>query len=332
MSRFMLCLLPALLLPGMQAGAAEGKSCDRPRLQAATPVRSADQGEVVIATQNLWRLFDDVDDGVQVLTPEVYQRKLSKLSRQVVDVLQLPDVVAVQEVENAQVLASLAAAIARRSGQPPYRVALVEGQDPGGIDVGYLIRSDWKVVSLTPLLAAPRLDGKPLFDRPPLHLVVQLPAGERLELVNVHLKSLKGSEHPGKAGRIAVKRRRQASALAGWWQQYVRQHPGAPLVMLGDFNATPEVIGGVDVMGMLQAAGLRPALLQMPEDERYSYVFRCRPELIDNILVAPALQPRVTATAASRGNADASRRMVKRAETAVGSSDHDALVLYLRTH
>ena len=102
--------------------------------------------------------------------------------------------------------------------------------------------------------------------------------------------------------------------------------------MLGDFNATPEVIGGVDVMGMLQAAGLRPALLQMPEDERYSYVFRCRPELIDNILVAPALQPRVTETAASRGNADASRRMVKRAETAVGSSDHDALVLYLRTH
>lgn len=326
MSRFLFCLL---MLSWMDMALAAGKACDRPRLKDAVSVRSAGNGEITVATQNLWRLFDDVDDGVQVLTTEKYRLKLSKLSRQIADVLQLPDVVAVQEVENATVLSALAADVSRRSGQPAYRVVLVEGQDPGGIDVGYLVRPDWKVVSVTPLLATLRLEGRPLFDRPPLHMVVQLPAGQRLELVNVHLKSLKGSEHPGKAMRIAAKRRQQVTALAGWWTHYHRRHPGTPLVMLGDFNATPEVIGGVDVIGVLQAAGLRMATLQLPEDERYSYVFDCRPELIDNILLAPALLPRMAAVGTSRGNADAHRNVLKEADKAAGSSDHDALVLYL---
>lgn len=328
MSRLLLSLL--LMLSGMEAVSATGRVCERPRLKVAEPVRDAGQGEISVATQNLWRLFDDVDDGVQVLAPEKYQLKLSKLSRQIADVLQLPDVVAVQEVENARVLSALAEEVARRSGQPAYRVALVEGQDPGGIDVGYLVRPDWKIVSVTPLLTALKLDSKPMFDRPPLHMVLQLPGGQRLELVNVHLKSLKGSEHAGKVGRIANKRRQQASALAGWWQQYSRRHPGVPLVMLGDFNATPEIIGGVDVMGILQTAGLGMATHRLPEGERYSYVFQCRPELIDNILIAPVLFPRIAAVAASRGNADANKGVKQLAETAAGSSDHDALVLYLR--
>lgn len=328
MSRFLLCLM--LVLPWMDLAMAGGQACDRPRLRDAESVRPASSGEISIATQNLWRLFDDVDDGTQVLTTEKYRQKLSKLSRQISDVLQLPDVVAVQEVESAKVLAALAAEVAARSGQPLYRVVLLEGQDPGGIDVGYLVRPDWTVVSVTPLLATLRLEGKPLFDRPPLHLVVQLQTGQRLELVNVHLKSLQGSDHPGKAARIAAKRRQQAVALAGWWAHYSRRHPAVPLVMLGDFNATPGIIGGVDVMGVLQAAGLQMATQQLPEDERYSYVFRCRPELIDNILVAPALSPRVVAVEASRGNADASQRAKRDILAAAGSSDHDALVVYLR--
>lgn len=330
MSRLMLCLL--LMLSWTEAVSAAGRACERPRLKEAAPVREAGPDEISVATQNLWRLFDDVDDGAQVLATETYQLKLSKLSRQIVDVLQLPDVVAVQEVENAKVLAALAAEVSRRSGEAAYRVALVEGQDPGGIDVGYLVRPDWKVLSVTPLLATLKLDSRPLFDRPPLHMAVQLPTGQRLELVNVHLKSLKGSEHPAKAGRIAAKRRQQATALAGWWQQHSRRHPGVPLVMLGDFNATPEGIGGVDVMGTLQSAGLHMATRQLPEDERYSYVFQCRPELIDNILTGSALSSRVAGVVASRGNADAHRRVVKEGETAAGSSDHDALVLYLRRH
>lgn len=321
-------LLPfTLLASGMVE--ADSSQCDRPRLKTPQPVPVARAGEVMVATQNLWRLFDDVDNGGEVATPEKYRLKLGKLAHQMVDVLLVSDVVAVQEVESREVLGALAAEVARQSGRHAHQVVLIEGQDPGGIDVGFLVRPDWRVLTVTPLMAELRIDGKPLFDRPPLHLVVRDDKGKKLELVNVHLRSLNGADKPAKAFRIAGKRRQQAAALANWWQQYQKTHPQAAVLMLGDFNATPEVLGDVDVIGQLQAAGLTMLGQRLPEAERYSYVFQCRPELIDNIFASPALVPRVSAVVASRGNADAQRRMVKQSGSAVGSSDHDALVVYL---
>lgn len=333
MSRLFFTVLFGLLqVSWTNSAVAAASRCERPKLKAPVPVRTPEPGEMTVATQNLWRLFDDVDDGGQVLTSDQYQLKLGKLARQIVDVLQLPDVVAVQEVESREVLASLAAKVASQTGKPAYQPIVVEGQDPGGIDVGFLVRPDWKIVAVTPLLATLRMEGKPLFDRPPLHLVVQDGKGARLELVNVHLKSLYGSAHPGKVERIAWKRTQQATALAGWWRQYHALHPNAGVLVLGDFNATPEVLAGVDVLGELRSAGLVMLGERLPEAQRYSYVFQCHPELIDNILASPGLLPQVAGMSASRGNADAQRSVIKEVRTAAGSSDHDALVLYLRTH
>lgn len=333
MSRFFLTGFLALLsFPWMEMAMASGRSCDRPRLKTPVAVRVPAPDEVTVATQNLWRLFDDVDDGGQVLSPARYALKRAKLSRQIVDVLHVPDVVAVQEVESRQVLSVLAADVAARSGRAPYQVLVLEGADPGGIDVGFLVRPDWRVVSVSQLLATLRLAGKPLFDRPPLHVVLDDGHGGRLELVNVHLKSLKGSEHPGKAQRIAEKRRQQAAALAGWWRQYQRTRPGVPLLILGDFNATPDVLGGVDVLGMLRSAGLVMASDRLADEERYTYVYRCLPQLIDNILASSGMVPRISDMTVSRGNADAGARVPEAPSTAAGSSDHDALVLYLHRH
>lgn len=333
MSRFFsAALLVLLAIAGTDAVAAASDGCDRPKLGQPEPVRAPADDEVLVATQNLRRLFDDVDDGGQVLTPAQYELRRTKLARQIVDVLHVPDVLAVQEVENHSVLSALAADVAALSGRPPYRPLVMEGNDPGGIDVGFLVRPDWKVLSARQLLAHLRLGGRPLFDRPPLHLVLQDDAGRQLELVNVHLKSLKGSEHPGKKQAIAGKRRQQALALAAWWRQQVSHRPQATLLMLGDFNATPEILGGVDVLGELRSAGLVAVSDRMPAAERYTYVFQCRPELIDNILASPGVMTRVRDVAASRGNADARSRARKVAATAAGSSDHDALVLYLSRH
>jgi predicted extracellular nuclease len=323
-------LVGLLSLPWMGAAVASSGGCDRPRLNVPVAVRGPVADEISVATQNLWRLFDDVADGGQVLSADLYDLKRAKLSRQIVDVLRMPDVVAVQEVENQKVLAALASDIAARSSRPTYRAVVLEGSDPGGIDVGFLIRPDWKLLSVSQLMVALSLEGKPLFDRPPLHIVVQDHTGQRLELINVHLKSLKGSEHPSKAKRIAVKRRQQAEALTKWWRQYQQAHPSVVLVMLGDFNATPEVLGGVDVLGYLSAQGLRSASVHMPANERYSYVFQCRPELIDNILLSSGGFGRISGMVASRGNAEASKRAKKSTQTAAGSSDHDALVVFIR--
>lgn len=331
MSRIFIAVFCSLLsFAWMEPALAAREGCDRPKLTAPVAVSQPAATDVTVATQNLWRLFDDVKDGGQVLTTEQYDLKRTKLARQIAEVLHLPDVVAVQEVENRRVLAGLATEVARLSGRPAYQSLVLEGMDPGGIDVGFLVRANWKVLAVKQLLTDKRLDSHPLFDRPPLHIVLQDLSGQRLELVNVHLKSLKGSEHPGKVKKIASKRRLQAQALAGWWRQYVRSYPRVALLMLGDFNATPEVLGGVDVLGELHAAGLVMTSDRLPAEQRYTYVYQCRPELIDNILASPGMVARIRALEASRGNADRHRRVSKEGDTAAGSSDHDALVLYLQ--
>ncbi|MDP2227701.1 MAG: endonuclease/exonuclease/phosphatase family protein [Moraxellaceae bacterium] len=331
------------------ASTALADACPRPALEAPRPVPAAAKGEVAIATQNLWRLFDDVDNGPASTTASnpgkssdksagnglsdavptaEYQRRLDKWAAQVVDVLRAPAVIAVQEAENIAVLQALAARITARGG-PRYRAELIEGADIGGIDVGYLVAPPWQLVSIEPLLDSRRRGPTPLFDRPPLHLQLQAADGRRLELVNVHLKSLHGSDNPSRADAVRRKRAAQSEALAVWVRAYLTQKPDAPLLLLGDFNATPEILGGVDILGELQAAGLSLLTTRLPPAERYTYVHACRPEAIDHVLAAPALLPVVQRMAVSRGNADGARRW-RDLPGPVRASDHDGLVVYLR--
>lgn len=299
-----------------------------PAVEEVRAVPAAASGEITVATQNLMRLFDARDDGRgEVLTPAQYRLRLDKLARQLGEVLRRPDVVALQEAENQRVLDDLAA---RLGGGTPYRAVLREGHDYGGIDVGFLVRSDWKVLRVEQLLAKVRLGRAFLFDRPPLLLRVATPQGE-LDLVNVHLKSLVGSDDRSDARRIARKRRLQAEALAGWLRPRlaaVAAGRAPPLLVLGDFNAPEGGAGGVDVLAMLQSAGLRPVAGLAP-GERWTYVFRCAAAALDHVLASPGLAG-AGRLAVSRGNAGAPSRLADEPGTPRRSSDHDGLVLYLR--
>ncbi len=294
----------------------------------------AAKGEVTVATQNLFHLFDDVDEGgTEVVPPRRYRQRLEKLSLQIVEVLRSPDVIAVQEAENLKVLSDLSAVVAARNGRVPYQAVLLEGRDRSGIDVGFLVRADWKIEAQQQLLRKVRRGRAPLFDRPPLWLRVGLPGGQPLELVNVHLKSLRGSEDSAEeTRRIADKRRQQAEALAGWLRERLLAEPQVRLVVLGDFNAglAKMPLGGIDVLGMLAEAGGQALDERLPPTERYSYVHECRTEALDHVLVTEALLPAVQALAATRGNAGVSWRFDREDGTALHSADHDGLVLYLK--
>ena len=318
-----------------------GKTC-APRISGVRPVPVAAADEITVATQNLRRLFDDVDDGRgELATTARYQQRLDRLSRHIVQVLHSPDVLAVQEVETIKVLQDLAAAIAAQGGKT-YQAILLEGHDWGGIDVGFLVRSDMRTVGQQQVLKMRRLDRAALFDRPPLWLRLQMAEGRVLNIVNVHLKSLRGSDDPAVAKKIARKRQRQAEALAEWVGLYLARPAAEPLLVLGDFNASftvlsdaasdvdAEALGAVDVMGIIQAEGLSNQWPRLPAGERYSYVHACRPEALDHVLVSTALLPAVRALAVSRGNAGARRRADDADNSALRSSDHDALVLYLK--
>ena len=151
-----------------------------------TTVSSAAGNEVTVASVNLRRFFDTIDDpsvAESVLTPAAYDRRLAKASIAIRDHLRNPDIIGVQEVEKLGVLTDLAARILADGGPTTTRI-LVEGNDAAGLDVGFLVKTDAvpggvpRVSSAAARRSTPRTlwidpaTGAPalLHDRPPLVL------------------------------------------------------------------------------------------------------------------------------------------------------------------
>ena len=154
------------------------------RSRLPRPVRPRDAGEVTVGSLNLYRLFDDVGDAANA-SPEnrvsstEYSRRRAKLVRYILEVLDAPDVLAVQEAENLAVLEDLAADLAVADPGVVYTAYLEEGHDVGGIDVGFLVRDVWSINAVTQLGAGeifsfPGREDSWLHDRPPLLLEVTL--------------------------------------------------------------------------------------------------------------------------------------------------------------
>src|SRR5690606_12033924 len=103
---------------------------------------------VTVGTLNMWNLFDTVDDpgGDSVLGHTEYSRRLTKLAETIRSELGAPDVLAVQEVENARVLEDL---LARPELEAlGYQYAILPGVDPRGINVGFLHRDNVNITDL----------------------------------------------------------------------------------------------------------------------------------------------------------------------------------------
>lgn len=245
------------------------------------------------ATYNLERFFDTVNDpaiGEPVLTAAAYERRLNKASIAIRDFLHAPDVIGVTEVENLSVLQTLAGrinadAVAASQPDPGYVAYLAEGNDVGGIDVGFLVKAGEvaagvarvEVLSVvqegatTPL---PNPDGSStlLNDRPPLVLdaVVHFADGRAYPVtaIVVHQRSLNDvdNDEPGSSGwlttgqRVRAKRQAQAEFLAALIDDMQTADIERNIVVLGDFNAFEFNDGYVDAMGTVTG-------LPSPDDE-----------------------------------------------------------------
>ena len=104
-----------------------------------------------IATANLERFFDTVDTaGISdvALNANAYQLRLTKVGLQICDVMRAPDIIGVEEVENVTVLQNIAAAAnsTPSCNGTNYTAYLFEGNDPGGIDDGFLVNLNRVVV------------------------------------------------------------------------------------------------------------------------------------------------------------------------------------------
>jgi len=226
--------------------------------------------ELTIATYNLQRLYDATNDpviGEPVPTPAAFAGRLGKASRAIRDYLRSPDILGVVEVENLATLQALATrisddAIAAGQPDPRYTAQLIEGNDVGGIDVGFLVRTAVvagakprvSVSAAVQELAASRFtnpDGSSelLNDRPPLRLMatVNHAAGGSFAVTVIvnHLRSLGGvgDNAPGSNGwatvgaRVRAKRQRQAEDLARLVQARQAADPNERIILTGDFNA-----------------------------------------------------------------------------------------------
>ncbi|MCJ7673005.1 MAG: hypothetical protein MUP67_13310 [Acidimicrobiia bacterium] len=246
--------------------------------------------------------------------------------------------------------------MAAGQADPQYAAYLEEGNDPGGIDVGFLVKTPKvTVVDVTqvgkdatyinPLTSLPEM----LNDRPPLVLRarIQPPAGPALPVTVIvnHLRSLGGIDDPVDGARVRAKRAAQAEFLANLIQEH--QEAGERVISVGDYNATQFNDGYVDVLGtvkgspapadevlvptsMLVSPTLTDLLDLAPADQRYSYVFDGNAEALDHILVTRNLLPHVNGLHHARDNADFPESYFNDPTRPERFSDHDIPVAYIQ--
>jgi len=335
----------------------------------ATPVSAPAASEATVAAFNLERFYDTVDDpGVSdvALTPEAFSRRLAKASLAIRNVLRTPDILAVVEMENLSTLQTLAARInadALAAGQTPpdYAAYLEEGNDIGGIDVGFLVKTNGRIrvesvtqLGKTTTFINPATGASELLnDRPPLVLRATLThpgslTSLPLTVIANHLRSLSDAASTAAAGiRVRAKRNAQAEFLARYVQELQTFNPQEKIVLAGDFNAFEFSDGLVDVIGAIKgtpaassqvllpsAAITSPPLTNLvdtvPAANRYSYSFDGSAQVLDHILVNDAALAYVTRIEFARSNADFPDILRNDATRPERISDHDAPVAYFR--
>jgi len=251
---------------------------------AVTPTAAPLAGEVTIASFNMERFYDTTNDPATsdvTLTSVAFNMRLKKASLAIRNFLRTPDIVGVEEMENLTTLQAVAAqissdAIAAGQPDPQYTAYLMEGNDIGGIDVGFLVKGaaatatthHADAIAVTQygknsLFVNPDSSTALLNDRPTLELVATISnlAGDSFPVtvyVN-HLRSLNGQNDPtaGSNGwptegdRVRAKRQAQAVELANLIQTRQANFPADHIVVLGDFNAFDVNDGYGDSMGTI---------------------------------------------------------------------------------
>ncbi len=319
-----------------------------------------------IATANLERFFDTTDTpGISdvALTPTAYANRRTKVALQICDVMRTPDIVGVEEVENITVLQDIAASAnaTPSCGGSQYTAFLFEGNDPGGIDDGFLVnlnrvtvrevRQEGKATTyIDPNTGQPAL----LNDRPPTVLLATInAAGDAPQNVTVianHLRSLNGidDDTPGGDGnRVRTKRLKQAEYLGDLIESLQTSSDPEPLIAVGDFNAFEFSDGYADVIGTIKGTPV-PAnqvilastdvpntsapLVDLIESDhtaqRYSYSFDGNAQSLDHVLATPAALSIFDHIEWGHSNADFPETFRADATRPERLSDHDPVVGY----
>jgi len=340
---------------------------------SAIPVPVADADEFTVGSFNMERFFDTVDaPGVSdvVLTATAFNNRLNKASLAIRNVMRTPDIIGIEEMENLSTLQAVANkvnsdAVAAAQPDPQYQAFLVEGNDVGGIDVGFLVKSarvavvDVTQVGKDTLYTEPGGSQALLNDRPSLVLRAQVtfpnrPIGIRgatpvfpVTVIVNHLRSLSGVDDPIDGNRVRTKRRAQAEFLANLIQTRQIADPNERIISVGDYNAFQFNDGFVDGIGTIKGTPTAPAevvlpspdlvnpnlidlLDTLPRAQRYSFSFDGNAQVLDHELVNIALLPYFNRIAYARNNSDFPESFRSDANRPERISDHDMAVAFFK--
>ena len=239
-----------------------------------------------------WRDWDFLPGAERGWNGGRYWRKLRDVT-QTLAAMGLPDIVALQEVENDTVLRDLTRRTALWSAG--YGYVVTEGPDERGADVGLLFRREAFRLSCFRGVRVPSAAHGLRATRDLLYAVGVLPAGDTLHVIAVHFPSRRSGGAAGRRNRALA-----AETLRGMVDSVYRAcHAGEDgcrdvvcgrcpkIVVMGDFNAEP----GDEVFGM---TGDRLVSLVVQDRRRLrgvegTYYFKGVWGYLDHILVSPPL-------------------------------------------
>ena len=240
-----------------------------------------------------------------------------------------PDVLAVQEVENLVALQDVANRIHADDPTLAYAAHLMEGNDIGGIDVGFLVRDTVRVDSIE------QFGKDTIFTFPGAHRRAAQRSAAARPARRIRRRRRGVPDHRHQRAPAVVERHRRPPTAPASGPSVMRRrcssrsssircrmpNPGIHLVAIGDFNAFEFTDGYVDVMGQVTgkpdpAGALLPATdeisqdltnqtFNMPADQRYSFVFDGTAQSLDHAITSQALDAFIRGAQHARGNADA---------------------------
>jgi predicted extracellular nuclease len=295
----------------------------------------------------MYNLFDEFDDPDKIDGPpsaELVELQLTKHALAIHEILREPDLIAVQEVENIEILERLTKT---KPIQGKYGAVLIEGPYNRAVDVGLLYKKNRvTIISAEARQTCTDLDDgygpgtdpnfpcpegyNPLFSRPPL--VVHLKThgkwnrgrhggGTELWLIINHFKS-KSTYAPTYAD-TEPRRVKQAEWVASLVDEIQDCNRYAKVMVLGDLNsfATEAPIH------TLQDSGLTNLIYGVRKCSRYTYIYRGVSEVLDHMLVTKSLRWRFMQARIVHFNTDFPYdTWADDPTTGVRSSDHDVLM------
>ena len=335
-------------------------------LMTAQPIPVQAGNEFTVASFNMERFYNDVVDAdnpgssAVTVTTAAYQRRLAKASLAIRNVLNMPDIIGTQEIENLAVLTDLAnkiSADAQAAGQtdPVYAPYLFLANDGTAINTGFLVKTTRvNVVNVQQFGLATTFTSSTgsqaiLNDRTPLvlHAGIKRPGGSDypVTVISVHQRSLINIDDPTSTGAtVRLKREAQAEYLATLIQGY--QAAGEHVITVGDYNSFEFSDGFVDTIGVTKGtpvpasqvvtppvAGLaNPPLVDLvtllPAPERQSYVETGSAQVLDHVIVTSDLVPTETRLVYAHMDSDFPLVYLNDATRPERVSDHDPAVAY----